>query len=191
MVRANASELESLKYDVDRPPRPPHATQDCPRDIKSGHRGSARCRNRKHSLEAARKESGWFLRHRSAHPRILRRARGRPAGTGWAGRGNRIAHGAAFDLAVERARIVARRDWLKALVSGATGFVGSHLVRALLHRGDSVRILARTAARAASLSAAGAEVCLGDLGEPKTLEGIAAGADVVFHLGSALRGSAD
>jgi nucleoside-diphosphate-sugar epimerase len=80
---------------------------------------------------------------------------------------------------------------LKALVSGATGFVGSHLVRALLDRGDSVRILARTAARAASLSAAGAEVCLGDLGEPETLEGIAAGADVVFHLGSALRGSAD
>jgi nucleoside-diphosphate-sugar epimerase len=34
-------------------------------------------------------------------------------------------------------------------------------------------------------------VCLGDLAEPSTLEGIATGADVVFHLGSALRGSAD
>jgi nucleoside-diphosphate-sugar epimerase len=80
---------------------------------------------------------------------------------------------------------------MKVLVTGATGFVGSHLVRALLRRGESVRILSRTASRAASLRAAGAEVRLGDLGEPQTLSGIAEGANVIFHLGSALRASAD
>jgi nucleoside-diphosphate-sugar epimerase len=78
---------------------------------------------------------------------------------------------------------------MKALVTGATGFVGTHLTRALLGRGDSVRILARTAERARSLQAAGAEIRLGDLGDPGTLQGIATGMDVVFHLGSAVAAS--
>ena len=71
---------------------------------------------------------------------------------------------------------------MKALVTGATGFVGSHLVRALLRRGDSVRILTRTADRAALLKSAGAEVRIGDLGKPDGINGIAEGMDVVFHL---------
>jgi nucleoside-diphosphate-sugar epimerase len=71
---------------------------------------------------------------------------------------------------------------MKALVTGATGFVGSYLIRALLHRGDSVRILARTAERGAALQSAGAEVCLGDLAEPNSFVGIAEGMDTVFHL---------
>jgi nucleoside-diphosphate-sugar epimerase len=71
---------------------------------------------------------------------------------------------------------------MKALVSGATGFVGSYLTRALLARGHSVRILARTAERAAALQAAGAEVRLGDVGEAASLRGVAEGIDVVFHL---------
>lgn len=71
---------------------------------------------------------------------------------------------------------------MKALVTGATGFLGSYLTRALILRGDSVRILARTAERGAALRAAGAEVRLGDLGEPASIQGIAEGTDVVFHL---------
>ena len=54
---------------------------------------------------------------------------------------------------------------MKALITGATGFVGSHLTRALIRRGDSVRILARTPERARALEAAGAEVRVGDLGQ--------------------------
>ena len=71
---------------------------------------------------------------------------------------------------------------MKALVTGATGFVGAYLARALLGRGHGVRILARAAERAAALQAAGADVRLGDVGEPGSLRGIAEGIDVLFHL---------
>jgi nucleoside-diphosphate-sugar epimerase len=71
---------------------------------------------------------------------------------------------------------------VRALVTGATGFLGSYLSRALIRRGDSVRILARTSDRGKALQAAGAEIRLGDLGEPSSLSGTAEGMDVVFHL---------
>ncbi len=80
---------------------------------------------------------------------------------------------------------------MKALVTGATGFVGSYLTRALIRRGDSVRILARTAERARALQAAGAEVRLGDLGQTGSLQGIAEGIEVVYHLASAIGASAE
>jgi nucleoside-diphosphate-sugar epimerase len=71
---------------------------------------------------------------------------------------------------------------MKVLITGATGFVGSYLVRALMRRGDSVRVLARSALRSAPLRGAGVEVWLGDLGKPDSLRGIADGVDVIFHL---------
>jgi nucleoside-diphosphate-sugar epimerase len=79
---------------------------------------------------------------------------------------------------------------LKALVIGATGFIGSALVRHLLQRGDSVRVLARDARAAAPLQQLGAEVRLGDLGIATSLAGLAEGMDAVFHLASVMRGSA-
>ena len=80
---------------------------------------------------------------------------------------------------------------MKALITGATGFVGSHLARTLLQRGDSVRILARTETKAESLRSAGAEVRLGDLTDPGSLRGLAEDVEIVFHLGSAMSGSAE
>jgi len=78
---------------------------------------------------------------------------------------------------------------MRVLVTGATGFIGSELVRTLLRRGDEVRILARSAVRAAPLVAAGAELLVGDIADPRSLEQSCSGCEVVFHLASAIRGS--
>lgn len=56
------------------------------------------------------------------------------------------------------------------LVTGATGKVGSEAVRLLAARGTAVRALVRDAARAEPLARAGAQVAVGDLDEPPTLD---------------------
>ncbi len=71
---------------------------------------------------------------------------------------------------------------MRALVTGATGFVGSHVVEALAARGDAVSVLARSAARAAPLERLGVTVALGTLDDAPSLAAAVRGADVVFHL---------
>ena len=55
---------------------------------------------------------------------------------------------------------------MKALVTGATGFVGSHLAEALRRRGDEVTALARSPSKAAALAPLGVRVVPGDLARP-------------------------
>jgi nucleoside-diphosphate-sugar epimerase len=82
--------------------------------------------------------------------------------------------------------------FVKALVTGATGFLGPHLVRSLLAQGHGVRILVRSAQRAEPLARSGAEVRLGDLSNSETLRGVAQGVDTIFHLArSATHASAE
>lgn len=71
---------------------------------------------------------------------------------------------------------------MKALVTGATGFVGSHLVDHLLTCGDEVTVLARSPARAAGLAARGVRVVEGDLHDLAALREAARGQDVVYHV---------
>ena len=71
---------------------------------------------------------------------------------------------------------------MKALVTGATGFVGSHVVEALTARGDEIVVLARDPARAVPLAPFGVRVVRGSLDDGASLAAAAAGADVVFHL---------
>ena len=65
------------------------------------------------------------------------------------------------------------------LVAGGTGRLGGLVVDELLARGERVRVLTRSAARADRLRAAGAEVALGDVRDPASLLPAADGAQVI------------
>ncbi len=74
------------------------------------------------------------------------------------------------------------------LVTGATGFVGPHVVHALRARETPVRALVREAARASRLSAWGVELAVGDVTDPASLSAACEGADCVVHLVAIIRG---
>jgi nucleoside-diphosphate-sugar epimerase len=82
---------------------------------------------------------------------------------------------------------------MKALVTGATGFVGSHLTEALRRRGDDVTALARSASKAAALAPLGVRVVAGDLHDGAALQRAVEGQDVVYHVAGvvAARSEAD
>jgi dihydroflavonol-4-reductase len=71
------------------------------------------------------------------------------------------------------------------LVTGATGFVGWHVARALLERGNSVRALARDPATLRELP--GIQGIQGDLRDPASLERAVEGCGVVFHVAADYR----
>jgi nucleoside-diphosphate-sugar epimerase len=73
-----------------------------------------------------------------------------------------------------------------ALVTGATGLVGMHLVQRLQRDGWKVRALVRDAARAGSLSRADVTLATGDVLEPTGVALAARGCDVVFHTAAAI-----
>jgi nucleoside-diphosphate-sugar epimerase len=71
---------------------------------------------------------------------------------------------------------------VNAFVTGATGFVGAHLVDALRRRGDTVACLVRSAARARALGWTDVRIIEGDLDTPAALRDGCAGAEVVYHV---------
>jgi nucleoside-diphosphate-sugar epimerase len=72
---------------------------------------------------------------------------------------------------------------MKALVTGATGFIGSHLVEALASRGDDVAVLVRPESRASVFGQVQAVAIKGGYEDPEALARAVAGRDVVFHVG--------
>ncbi|MBX9944407.1 MAG: NAD-dependent epimerase/dehydratase family protein [Reyranella sp.] len=66
-------------------------------------------------------------------------------------------------------------------VTGATGFVGPHLVAALARRGWRVRLLIRRWSPVPSLAGTEAEIVLGDLADDAALRRLTAGVDAVVH----------
>jgi dihydroflavonol-4-reductase len=76
------------------------------------------------------------------------------------------------------------------LVTGATGFVGSHLVEALLAQGRTVRCLVRDAERARPLAARGVDLLVGDAADTPTVARALRGVERVFHVAGGGRVSA-
>ena len=70
---------------------------------------------------------------------------------------------------------------MRALVTGATGIVGSNLVRALLAARHRVRVLVRASSDTCSLTGLAIDRYEGDVLRPDDLRPAAAGCDVIFH----------
>lgn len=75
---------------------------------------------------------------------------------------------------------------MKVLVTGATGFLGSHLIPTLLERGHEVRGLVTPDAVSAELRRSGVAVYAGDVRRPDGLAAPLHGVDAVIHLAAAI-----
>jgi nucleoside-diphosphate-sugar epimerase len=80
-------------------------------------------------------------------------------------------------------------SWMKILVTGATGKVGSRLVKQLAQRGNRVRALVRDATRAADMLGDGVELAKGDLLDADSLTAAVRGIDAVVHCAAFFRGA--
>jgi len=70
----------------------------------------------------------------------------------------------------------------RALVTGGSGLIGSHLVEHLLSEGDEVRVLLRDAGRRGWLNTKTVEVVSGDVADSRALDRAVQGTDVVYHV---------
>jgi len=85
---------------------------------------------------------------------------------------------------------VGARTWyviVKAFVTGATGFVGSHVARALAAQGAELRLLVRANSNPRNVEGLRAERVTGDLRDPSSLDRAVSGCDAVFHVAADYR----
>ncbi len=73
------------------------------------------------------------------------------------------------------------------LVTGATGFVGAAVVRALLARGQKVRVLTRANSSRHNLAGLEVEIAVGDLLDPASLASAVTGCAAVYHVAADYR----
>jgi dihydroflavonol-4-reductase len=74
-----------------------------------------------------------------------------------------------------------------AFVTGATGFLGSHVARALAEQGAQLRLLVRSTSDPRNIAGLHAERVEGDLRDPASIEKALAGCEAVFHVAADYR----
>ena len=74
-----------------------------------------------------------------------------------------------------------------AFVTGATGFLGSHVAKVLADQGAELRLLVRSSSNLKNLHGLKAETVVGDLRDAASLEKAIAGCDTVFHVAADYR----
>lgn len=73
---------------------------------------------------------------------------------------------------------------MKVLVTGATGFIGTHLVRRLVKEGHTVRALVRNSSKLTHLRELPVDVTWGDIRDRPSLIDVSKGIEVIYHLAS-------
>jgi dihydroflavonol-4-reductase len=92
------------------------------------------------------------------------------------------------DIANSTASRSTQRSTLTAFVTGATGFLGSHVARVLADGGAELRLLVRPTSDDRNLAALEkADRVIGDLRDPASLKKAMSGCDVVFHVAADYR----
>src|ERR1700730_7691826 len=76
---------------------------------------------------------------------------------------------------------------MRVFVTGATGFLGSHVARVLAEQGADLRLLVRPTSNLKNLEGLKAETATGDLRDLASLEKAMAGCEVVFHVAADYR----
>ena len=76
---------------------------------------------------------------------------------------------------------------MKIFLTGATGFVGHHVAKALAAEGADLRLLTRKSSSLANLEGISGETVVGDLSDPESLKSAFAGCDAVVHVAADYR----
>jgi dihydroflavonol-4-reductase len=76
---------------------------------------------------------------------------------------------------------------MKVFLTGATGFVGSHVARSYAEAGAQLRLLTRSSSNMAALEGIDAETVVGDLCRPSSLKSAIQGCDAVVHVAADYR----
>jgi dihydroflavonol-4-reductase len=76
---------------------------------------------------------------------------------------------------------------LKTFLTGATGFLGSHVARVLAAQGGQLRVLVRPTSNLKNLEGLNAETATGDLRDPASIDKAMSGCDTVFHVAADYR----
>jgi dihydroflavonol-4-reductase len=76
---------------------------------------------------------------------------------------------------------------MQAFLTGATGFLGSHVARALAAQGAELRLLVRANSNTKNIDDLKADRVIGDLRDPTSLERGIAGCDAIFHVAADYR----